>query len=118
MAGGDEVAMPAQDRVWTYQQPDLVQGLAGKPVEESRGQGSVGGGEANPVTVGVEPVLENGDLVAQGQDLYVLVPVAGRQQPQHGQPVRYGQVRQSKHHRRASSPIRAHRRGHSVRQAP
>jgi hypothetical protein len=42
-----------------------------------------------------ELTLQHGDLVAQGKDLRVLVPVAHRQQAQHHQRVRDGRVRQS-----------------------
>jgi len=53
----------------------------------------------------VELSFEDGDLVAQGQDLYVPCSVAHRQQPEHRQPVRHAQERQSKQHSKESSPI-------------
>jgi len=69
------------------------------------GTHTVGGSEANPVTAAVELPFQDGDLVAQGQDLHVPCTVAHRKQPEHRQPVRHGQVRQSKQHNKASSPI-------------
>jgi hypothetical protein len=39
--------------------------------------------------------LEDGDLVAQSEDLGVFGPVAHRQQPQHRQRVGHAEVRQS-----------------------
>jgi hypothetical protein len=65
--------------------------------------------------------LQDRDLVAQGQDLYVLGSVAHRQQPQHRQPVGYGQLRQSKQHSKASSLIdgrRCGRQGGSIGRPP
>ncbi|MFI6458620.1 hypothetical protein ACIBF6_44630 [Streptosporangium amethystogenes] len=46
--------------------------------------------------------FENGDLVTQGEDLDVLVPIAHRQQPQRREGVRDGQVGQAKEHDRSS----------------
>jgi len=43
-------------------------------VQERREQGAVGGLELNPLTV--ELALQHGDLVAQGEDLDVLVVIA------------------------------------------
>jgi hypothetical protein len=57
------------------------------------------------MTLAVKLPFEDCDLMAQGQDLHILGPGAHRQQPQHRQPVRHGDVRQSKQHSKASSPI-------------
>ena len=45
-----------------------------------------------------EVALEHGELVAQGEDLDVLVTVAHRQQPQDGEGVGDGQIGQTKQH--------------------
>ena len=111
VTGGDQVAVPAQHRLRTHQQPHPVQHVAGESVQQGRQEGPVGGSEPDLATLAVELPFEDRDLVAQGQDLHVLGPVAHRQQPQHRQPVGHGEVRQSKQHSTASSPIGAHRRG-------
>jgi hypothetical protein len=109
VTGGDQVAVPAQHRLRAHQQPDLVQHAARESVQQGRQEGPVGGSEPDPVTLSVQLPLEDRYLVAQGQDLYVLGSVAPRQQPQHCQPVRHGEVRQSKQHSKASLPIGGHR---------
>ncbi|MFC5160431.1 hypothetical protein ACFPOI_16870 [Nonomuraea angiospora] len=43
--------------------------------------------------------FKNGDLVTQGKNLDVLVPIDQRQQPQRGKDVRDGQVGQAKKHK-------------------
>ncbi|MFB4273168.1 hypothetical protein [Nonomuraea sp. GTA35] len=42
--------------------------------------------------------FKDGDLVAQGEYLHVLVPIAQGQQPQRGERVRDGEVSQAKEH--------------------
>jgi hypothetical protein len=46
---------------------------------------------------------QDGELVAQREDLGVLVPVVQRQQPQERESVGYAEVGQSKQHNRPSS---------------
>ncbi|MET7766774.1 hypothetical protein ABZS71_34135 [Streptomyces sp. NPDC005393] len=46
--------------------------------------------------------FQHGDLVAQGEDLRVLVPIGHRQQAQHRERVRHTQVSQSQQHDRSS----------------
>jgi hypothetical protein len=77
---GDQVTVPVQHRVRTYHQPYTMQNIAGKPVEQGRQEGPVSGSEPDPVTLAVELPFEDRDLVAQGQDLHVLGPLAHRQQ--------------------------------------
>ncbi len=72
-------------------------------------EGPVGRGEPDLATLAVQLPFEDRDLVAQGEDLRVLGPVAHRQQPQHRQRVGHGEVGQSKQHSKASSPIGRHR---------
>ncbi|CAM5315748.1 hypothetical protein SHIRM173S_07529 [Streptomyces hirsutus] len=52
--------------------------------------------------------LQERNLMAQGQDFYILLAAAHRQQPQHRERVRHTQVRQSQQHDRSS--CRNHRR--------
>ncbi|MFE5124199.1 hypothetical protein [Streptomyces sp. NPDC056669] len=49
-----------------------------------------------------ELAFQHGDLVAQGEDFGVLVPVGHRQQTQHRERVRHTQVSQSQQHGRSS----------------
>ena len=109
-----EVAVPAQHGLRTHQQPDLVQHVAGEAVQQRSQQRPVGRSE--PDLLAVQLPFQDRDLVAQGQDLDVLGPVAHRQQPQHRQPVGHGEVRQSKQHSKASSPNGRQRR-HTQRKA-
>jgi hypothetical protein len=77
VSAGDYVTMPAQDGVRSHQQSDPTQGLSRQALEQR--------GEERPVD-GVEPDLlsvqlsfQDADLMAQGQDLDVLLAVAQRQ---------------------------------------
>jgi hypothetical protein len=56
-----------------------------------------------PDLLPVELALQHRELVAQRQDLDVLVAVTARQQPQQRERVRDTQVRQSQQHAAASS---------------
>jgi hypothetical protein len=64
--------------------------------EERCKEGPVLGGELH-LSVAELP-LQDGDLVAQGQDLHVLVPVAHRQQAQRGEGVGDREIGKSKQH--------------------
>ncbi|MFI6600821.1 hypothetical protein ACIBHX_31620 [Nonomuraea sp. NPDC050536] len=46
--------------------------------------------------------FKNGDLVTQGKNLDVLVSIPQRQQPQHSEGVRDGQISQAENHKRSS----------------
>ncbi|WP_406079168.1 hypothetical protein [Micromonospora sp. NBC_00858] len=96
MTTGDEVAVPAQHRVGAHQQLHSAQHVPRQPVQQRR--------QERPITR-VEPhfllaqlALQHHDLVAQGRDLHILVPIAHRQQAQHRERVRHTQVRQSQQH--------------------
>ncbi|WP_344867147.1 hypothetical protein [Planomonospora alba] len=95
--------MPAQDGVRADEEPHPAQDLAGQRRRQGGEEGTVLGSESRP-GIGTELPSENGDLVAQSEDLDVLVPIAHRQQPQHGEGVRDGETGQAKQHRR--SPCR------------
>jgi hypothetical protein len=62
-------------------------------VQQRREEGTIGWGE--PYLLIAELALQHGELVAQGQDFGVLVPVAHWEQAQHREGVRYGQVGKS-----------------------
>jgi hypothetical protein len=74
-------------------------------VQQGGEEGPVCGSEPDLVTLGVQLPLEDRDLVAQDQDLSILGPVAHREQAQHGQPIRHGEIRQSKQRSTTSLPI-------------
>ena len=104
---GDQVAVPAQHGLGADQQPEAAQHVAGEPVQQRGEQRPVGRGE--PDLLAVQVPFEDRDLVAQREDLGVLVAVAHRQQPQQRERVGHAEVRQSKQHSGSSS--RSYRRG-------
>jgi hypothetical protein len=85
MTAGQQVAMPAQHCFWAYQQPDPAQHFAGISMQQRGEQGPISGGEPDLHTVHLP--FDDNDLVAQGEDLGVLGPVAHGPQPQHRQRV-------------------------------
>ncbi|WP_200215896.1 hypothetical protein [Micromonospora coerulea] len=80
VAARGEVAVPAQHRVRAHQQLEPMEHAQRKPVQQDGEERSVAGGEPRPGLAQLS--LEDRDLVAQRQDLHVLVPVAHRKQPQ------------------------------------
>lgn len=70
--------MPAQHRVRTHEQPHTPQNRQRQPVQPSRQERPIARRE--PYSVTTELALEHCDLMAEGQELRVLVPVAHRQQ--------------------------------------
>jgi hypothetical protein len=61
-------------------------------VQHSGKEGPIRRGEPHLLTPQLS--LEDGDLVAQSEDLRVFGPVAHRQRPQHRQRIRHAEVRQ------------------------
>ena len=88
--------MPTQDRVRGHDQLQLSQPGPRKMVQERGQERPVRAGRARPLDL----ALQDGELVAQHQDLDVLVGPAHRQQPDHGEQARYGEVGQSQQHGR------------------
>jgi hypothetical protein len=62
VAVGQQVAVPAQHRVGTDQQPDPAEQAAGEPVHEGGQERAVAGGEPRPGRA--ELPLQDRDLVA------------------------------------------------------
>ncbi|GIH45454.1 hypothetical protein [Microbispora rosea] len=89
-----QIAVPAQDGIRMDEEPQPTQDLAGQRCQECGEEGSILGGESHP-GVGAELPLKNGDLVAEGNDFSILVPIAHRQQPQRGKGIRDGQIGQT-----------------------
>ncbi|KAK1186538.1 hypothetical protein B7755_003015 [Streptomyces sp. NBS 14/10] len=95
-----EVAMPAQYRVTTHEQPQTPQGGQRHPVQQRRQERPVTRSE--PYSITVELAFEHGDLMAEGKELRILVPAAHRQQTQQRERVGHSQVGQSQQHGRSS----------------
>jgi hypothetical protein len=75
----DQVAVPSQHGVGLDQQPEPAQNLARQRHQQSGEEGPVFRDELRPVRA--ELPFKDRDLVAQGEDLRVLVVVAHQQQP-------------------------------------
>jgi hypothetical protein len=105
VATGKQVAVPAQDRVGPHQQSQALQAGLREAVQQCGQPCPVGWFETDPP---VELALQHSELMAEGEDLGVLVAVAARQQPQQRERVGDAQVRQSQQHEAASS--RSHQR--------
>ncbi|MFD5388078.1 hypothetical protein ACFWMG_24690 [Streptomyces sp. NPDC127074] len=71
-----------------------------QPVQQRRQERPIAWRE--PDLVLAELAFQYGDLVAQSEDLRVLVPVGHRQQAKHRERVRHTQVSQSQQHDRSS----------------
>jgi hypothetical protein len=101
VAAGDQVAVPPEDRVGPDQQPQAPQGRPRQRVQQ-RGQPRPIR-RCEPDLLPGELVLQHRELVAQRQDLDVLVAVAARQHSQQRERVRDAQIRQPNQHESASS---------------
>ena len=80
MAARQQVAVPAQHRLRPDQQPEPAERVPREPVQQGSQEQPVTGGEPRPGRAQLP--LQDRDLVAQRQDLRILVPVAHRKQPQ------------------------------------
>jgi hypothetical protein len=79
VAARQQVPVPAQHRLGPDQQPQPAEHVAREPVQQGGQERPVAGQEPRP---GVTQLpLQDHDLVAQRQDLDVLVPVAHRKKP-------------------------------------
>jgi hypothetical protein len=77
VAVGEQVPVPAQARVRPYQQPQAVQAGSGEWVQQRGEPRPVGGVE--PDSLPIELALQHRELVAEGENLCVLVSVAAGQ---------------------------------------
>ena len=94
MPATHQVAVPPQDRVRGDDQVQPPQRGPGEPVQERGKKSTVRRGD--PGSVDLPP--QNGQLIAQRQDLDVLVHSAHRQQPHEGEHARHGKIGQSQQH--------------------
>ncbi|MFI1337426.1 hypothetical protein ACH4U7_46505 [Streptomyces sp. NPDC020845] len=76
MAAGEKVTVPAEHRDRTHQQPHSAEHVHGKPVQQRRQKCPVARGEPHPLLA--ELALQHHDLMAQGEYLDSLVPIAHR----------------------------------------
>jgi hypothetical protein len=91
-AAGCELSVPAQDRGWRNEKTDPA--VAGESVDESGDQCPVGPGDSSSPGLAVQ----YGELVAQHEDLDVLVRVGAGEQHHPAQQPGHDQVRQSERH--------------------
>ena len=96
----DQVTMPAQHSVRADQQPHPAQGLRPQPMQQRRRQSPVRRSEPDPPLA--QLAFQNRNLMPQGEDLGVLVPIARRKKTQDRERVRHRQVGQSQQHSRSS----------------
>ncbi|GAA3370054.1 hypothetical protein GCM10017744_092270 [Streptomyces antimycoticus] len=76
MTACKKVAMPAQHRVRTHQQPHPAEHVHGKPVQQRRQKCPVARGEPPPILA--ELAFQHHDLVAQGEYLDSFLSIAHR----------------------------------------
>lgn len=93
MTPSHQISVPAPDGVRSDEQPQSAQDLAWQRGEEGGEKCPVLRGESHP-DVRAELPFEDGDLVAQGENLDVLVSIAHGQQSQCGDGVRDGEIGQ------------------------
>jgi hypothetical protein len=76
VTAGEQVAMPAQHRVGVHQQPLAAQHVARQPVQQGRQQHPIS--PVEPHLLLAHLAFQHGDLMAQGKDFHILVPIAHR----------------------------------------
>jgi hypothetical protein len=92
----DQIPVPAKHGIRAHDQVQLLKHVPREPVEQRCQQCTVSQGEPHPARA--ELPLQDQELVAQREDLRVLVPAAHRQQPQQREHVRHTKVGQSQQH--------------------
>jgi hypothetical protein len=100
VAASDQVTVPLEDRVGPNQQPQAPQRRPRQRVQQRGQPRAVDRLESNLLPV--ELALQHRELMAQREDLDVLVAVAAGQQSQQRKRVGDAQVRQSQQHEAAS----------------
>lgn len=100
-----QIAVPAQDGLRTSKKPQPAQYLPGQRCQECGQKDAVLRSESHP-TVDTKLPFQDSDLVTQRKDFSVFVPIPYRQQSQHGEGVRHGEIGQPKKHSRSSGRAR------------
>jgi hypothetical protein len=111
MTSTHQIAVPSQDRVRTDDQMQPTERITGQRLEQCCEESPVLGGEPGPVRTQLP--LQDRELMAQSQDLRILVPVAHRKQTQRREGVGHGEIGQTQQHNRPSCP--SLHREHSTR---
>lgn len=96
----DQVAVPTQHRVRAHQQSPPPYDVQGRPVQQRHWERPIARSE--PHLPRAELALQRRDLMAHGEDLHVLAPIAHRQQAQRGERVYHAEVGQSQQRDRSS----------------
>lgn len=96
VAAREQIPVPAQYGVRAYQQSYPAQQVPRQPVQHGRVERAITRGE--PHSFLAELAFQDHDLMAQREELRVPVPIGHRQQAQHREGVRHGQVSQSQQH--------------------
>ena len=90
------IAAPAEHGIRAHHQVQSLEHVPREPVQQRRQQRPITRGEPDPVRT--ELPVQDRELVAQREDLRVLVSAAHRQQPQQREHVRHTEVSQSQQH--------------------
>lgn len=105
---GDQVPVPAQDRVRPHQQPHTPQRILREAVRQRRQERPINFCEPRPLAAQLP--FQHGDLMTQSKNLHVLAPVAHEQHAQHCEQVRHAQICEFPQHERPSCPGDRHPR--------
>jgi hypothetical protein len=92
----DQVAMPPQHGVRADQQPQPAQRRAGHRDQQCRQERSVLGSKSRALTTKL--ALQDAQLVAQGEDLDVLLAVGHRQQSPRSESIADSEVGEAEQH--------------------
>jgi hypothetical protein len=92
-----EITVPSKHRVRAHEQSQPAQELPRQRHQQSSNERAVLGSERRSVPA--ELSFKDGDLVAQNEDLRVLLTVAHRQQPHGGEDMGDSQIGKAKQHR-------------------
>ena len=96
MAPPYEITVPAQHCVRADEQPQPTQELPRQRHQQSSEERAVFRSERHLLPT--ELSFKDGDLVAQNEDLHVLLAVAHRQKPHSSESVRDGQIGEAQQH--------------------
>ncbi|WP_214108294.1 hypothetical protein [Acrocarpospora catenulata] len=96
-----QIAVPPHDGIRPDEKPKATQDIAGQRHQEGGEKNSILGREPHP-GADAELPFEDGDLVTQGENLDILVPIPHWEQPQRREGVRDSEIGQAKEHDRSS----------------
>ena len=88
--------MPSQHGVWLDQQPQSAQGLTGQRRQQRGEESPVHSGKPHPPVT--ELAFQDRDLMAQREDLGVLIALAHRQETEGREQIHDGEIDQTDQH--------------------